>query len=129
MNCAPATRTIQLFLRPFLLPHGTYILEGDVKRLGSEVDDMVHTNDIKGSKPLDYRSFVKPWKKRRDRAIPVYWKNKSKLAELFEKNLWFYGEALVDLADMEELEPSEILTQPSVQTGPLGQNIQRPHPG
>ena len=81
---------------------------------------MIHTNAIKGSKPLDYRSFVVPWKKSRDRSIPLYWKNRSKLAELFEKNLWFYGEDLVDLADMEELEPSELLTQPS---------IQRPHPG
>ena len=76
---------------------------------------MIHTNAPKGSEPLDYRSFDNPWKKSRKRSIPLCWKNKSKLAKLFERNLWFYGEDLVDLADMEELEPSGVLTQPPIQ--------------
>lgn len=67
------------------------------------VFDIVSYN---GESPLDYRAFVEPDRepKPTDSFKILKWKTGSRLASMFEKGQRFFGDELVELADLEDMD-------------------------
>jgi len=59
----------------------------------------------KGGEPLDYRAFISPKLTKTDSFRTLKWKTRSRLVALFEKEQWFFGNEIVELAGLEDFDP------------------------